>query len=58
MKGRKCSIIFMRKVANRLEALEERYRDLSPKERASKINEQMLTDFCVNLREVQRWKVS
>lgn len=56
MKGRKCSIIFMRKVANRLAMLEERYKELSPKVRASKINEQMLTDFCVNLREVQRWK--
>jgi N6-adenosine-specific RNA methylase IME4 len=56
MKGRKCSIIFMRKVANRLEVLEERYKDLSPKERAGKINEQMLSEFCVGEREIRQWK--
>jgi len=56
MKGRKCSIIFMRKVANRLEVLEERYKDLSPKLRAGKINEQLLSEFCVGRSEMFKWK--
>lgn len=56
MKGRKCSLIFMRKVANRLEILEERYRDLPPKERAGKINEELMATFCVGEREIRRWK--
>jgi len=56
VKGRKCSIIFMRKVANRLEVLEERYKDLPHQERAKRINEQMLHEFCVGEREVKRWK--
>lgn len=56
MKGRKCSIIFMRKVANRLAVLEERYKALSPKERARKINDEMLNVFCVGEREIQQWK--
>lgn len=56
MKGRKCSLIFMRKVTGRLEVLEERYKDLSPKQRAAKINEEMLSTFCVGEREVERWK--
>ena len=46
----------MRKVSNRLSDLEERYKDLPPKARAGKINEQLLTDFCVKEREVQNWK--
>jgi N6-adenosine-specific RNA methylase IME4 len=56
MKGRKCSIIFMRKVANRLEVLEERYKDLPHQERAKKINEEMMETFCVGEREIKRWK--
>lgn len=46
----------MRKVASRLEALEERYKDLPPKERAGKINQEMLNDFCVKEREIKNWK--
>jgi N6-adenosine-specific RNA methylase IME4 len=56
MKGRKCSIIFMRKVANRLDVLEERYKDLPHQERAKKINEDMKDTFCVGEREIRRWK--
>lgn len=46
----------MRKVSNRLQILEERYKNFPPKERAKKINEEMLKTFCVGEREVQRWK--
>ena len=53
---KKCSLIFMRKVSNRLQILEERYKNFPPKERAKKINEEMLKTFCVGEREVQRWK--
>jgi len=56
MKGRKCSLIFMQKVANRLQVLEERYKNLSVKERARKINDEMLNVFCVGEREIQNWK--
>jgi len=56
MKGRKCSIIFMRKVANRLEVLEERYKKLLPKERAGKINEELMNVFCVGQSEIYAWK--
>jgi len=56
MKGRKCSIIFMRKVASRLTVLEERYKDKPHQERAKLINEQMLEEFCVGEREIKRWK--
>ena len=56
MKGRKCSLIFMRKVANRLVVLEERYKDLKPKERARKINEQLRGNFCVARAQMFNWK--
>lgn len=56
MRGRKCSIIFMRKVSNRLIELEERYKELKPKARATEINKQLLADFCFGEREIQRWK--
>jgi len=56
MKGRKCSIIFMRKVANRLAVLEERYKDLPHQERARKINVDMVETFCVGEREIKQWK--
>lgn len=56
MKGLKCSLIFMRKVANRLDVLEERYKSLAPKERAKKINMELIETFCVGEREIQRWK--
>jgi N6-adenosine-specific RNA methylase IME4 len=46
----------MRKVANRLEVLEERYKDLPPKERARKINAELMNIFCVGQNEVIRWK--
>ena len=46
----------MRKVSNRIVVLEERYKDLSPKQRAVKINEQLLEDFCVAERQIQNWK--
>jgi len=46
----------MRKVANRLAVLEERYKDLSPKQRASKINEELMQTFCVGKNEIIRWK--
>jgi N6-adenosine-specific RNA methylase IME4 len=46
----------MRKVANRLTVLEERYKDLSAKDRARKINDEMLSVFCVGEREIQNWK--
>ena len=56
MKGRKCSLIFMRKVENRLKVLEERYKDLRPKQRAGKINEELMTTFCVGENEIINWK--
>ena len=56
MKGRKCSLIFMRKVANRLAVLEERYKDLPHQERARKINVDMVETFCVGEREIKQWK--
>ena len=56
MRGRKCSLIFMRKVAGRLEVLEERYKDLPPKQRAGKINEELMNTFCVGEREIRQWK--
>ena len=56
MKGRKCSVIFVRKVANRLQVLEERYKNLSPKQRAGKINEELMLTFCVGKSEIIRWK--
>jgi len=46
----------MRKVANRLAVLEERYKELSPKERARKINNELMNTFCVGEREIRRWK--
>lgn len=46
----------MRKVAGRLEALEERYKDLPHQERAKKINEELKETFCVGEREIRRWK--
>jgi len=54
--GKKCSLIFMRKVGNRLVELEERYKDLSPKEHAGRINEQLLKDFCVRETQIKTWK--
>ena len=45
--GKKCNIIFIRKVRNRLEQFEEEYKDLSPKIRAAEINKRLLHDFCV-----------
>jgi site-specific DNA-methyltransferase (adenine-specific) len=46
----------MRKVANRLAVLEERYKDLSPKQRARKINEELSNFFCVKERQIKEWK--
>ena len=46
----------MRKVGNRLVELEERYKDLSPKEHAGRINEQLLKDFCVRETQIKTWK--
>jgi N6-adenosine-specific RNA methylase IME4 len=46
----------MRKVANRLAVLEERYKGLSPKARAGKINEELLAVFCVGRSEMFAWK--
>ena len=46
----------MRKVAGRLEVLEERYKDLPPKQRAGKINEELMNTFCVGEREIRQWK--
>jgi N6-adenosine-specific RNA methylase IME4 len=54
--GKKCNIIFVRKVGNRLHDLEEKYKDLSPKKRATEINKELLTDFCVNDTQMYRWK--
>ena len=54
--GKKCNIIFIRKVANRLHELEEKHKDLTPKERAAEINKQLLTDFCVDEKQIQKWK--
>ena len=46
----------MRKVANRLEVLEERYKNLPAKQRAGKINEELMETFCVGEREIFNWK--
>lgn len=54
--GKKCNIIFIRKVRRRLEELEERYKNLTPKKRASAINIELLKDFCVDERQIRRWK--
>ncbi len=54
--GKKCNIIFIRKVRRRLEELEERYKHLSPKKRAAEINKGLLKDFCVNERQIHQWK--
>lgn len=54
--GKKCNIIFIRKVGNRLHELEEKYKDLTPKKRADEINKQMLHDFCVDDRQIRSWK--
>jgi len=54
--GKKCSIIFIRKVRNRLEQFEEEYKDLSPKIRAAEINKRLLHDFCVGESQILRWK--
>lgn len=56
MKGRKCSLIFMRKVANRLAVLEERYKNENPQTRAKKINEELMQTFCVGRQEIKEWK--
>ena len=54
--GKKCNIIFIRKVRKRLEELEERYKNESPKIRAAKINEELIKNFCVDERQIRRWK--
>jgi N6-adenosine-specific RNA methylase IME4 len=54
--GKKCNIIFIRKVGNRLHELEEKYKDLSAQKRAEEINKQLLHDFCVEERQIQHWK--
>ena len=46
----------MRKVENRLKVLEDRNKDLSPKQRAHKINEELKETFCVGESEVFAWK--
>jgi len=46
----------MRKVANRLGVLEERYKDLPPKARADKINAELRNVFCVGSQEITNWK--
>lgn len=56
VKGRKCSLIFMHKVENRLNVLEDRYKHLSPKLRAGKINAELKATFCVGEREIKNWK--
>jgi len=54
--GKKCNIIFIRKVGNRLHELEEKYKDLPHQKRAEEINKQLLHDFCVEERQIQHWK--
>lgn len=56
--GKKCNIIFIRKVRNRLRQLEERYKDLDPKEKASKINQELASIFCVEPRQITNWKIA
>jgi N6-adenosine-specific RNA methylase IME4 len=46
----------MRKVANRLAVLEERYKDLNPQTRAAKINAELKEIFCVGVGEIKEWK--
>lgn len=40
----------------RLEELEEKYKDLNHQQRAQKINEELLNNFCVGVREIRIWK--
>jgi hypothetical protein len=54
--GKKCNIIFIRKVANRLHELEEKYKDSTPKKRADEINKQLLLNFCVDEQQIRKWK--
>jgi len=55
--GKKCNIIFIRKVQNRLEQiLKEVDPNLSPRKQAAEINKQLLHDFCVDERQIQKWK--
>jgi len=44
-------------VRKRLEDLEEKYKDLSSKKMAAKINKELQNDFCVDLRQLQNWKL-
>jgi len=54
--GKKCNLVFIRKVGNRLHELEERYKDLPTQKRAEEINKELLHDFCVDERQIRRWK--
>jgi N6-adenosine-specific RNA methylase IME4 len=54
--GKKCNIIFVRKVGNRLNELEEKYKGLTVKKRAAEISKELLHDFCVEERQMRRWK--
>ena len=56
--GKKCNIIFIRKVRNRIKELEERYKDLDPRERAGKINQELASFFCVEPRQITNWKIA
>lgn len=59
--GKKCNIIFIRKVHKRLEELEERYKeeqykDWKPQTKAEKVNQELMNNFCVDVRQIERWK--
>ena len=54
--GKKCNLIFVRKVGKRLHELEEKYNSLTVKKRADEINKELLHDFCVDERQSLRWK--
>jgi FKBP-type peptidyl-prolyl cis-trans isomerase (trigger factor) len=51
--GKKCNLIFIRKVGNRLHELEEKYKDWTPKKRAAEINKELLINFCVEERQIR-----